>query len=586
VSPDVTGLDKQFDYLIPEELEPRVALGTMVRVSLAGRRVGAWVTAIDPDQSEVDPARLRPLARVTGHGPPGDLVELARWAAHRWAAGRLRPFLRAASPSRAVPGLPRPARSPSASRVLEPADPLARRLLADGGSRGPAVLRRPPAEDPVPVVLAAAALGPALVVLPAADDARRLGVRLRRAGLSVAIVPKDWPAAAAGVDVVVGARAAAWAPVPGLRAAVVLDEHDEALQEERSPTWHARDVVIERARRAAAPCLLVSPVPSLAALAIAGDRVAVPSRNDERAGWPILEVVDRRRDDPWQRSLITPALVRHLREPDRRVVCVLNAPGRARRLVCRACRNRQRCERCEAAVGLTRDGLLHCARCGTDRPVVCQVCGSSDLAPVRPGVSTLRDEVEAAAGRPAVEVTGADREVLDPEAPAGVYVGTEAVLHRLDRADTVVFLDIDEELLAPRFRADEQALGLLARAARLVGGRAGGGRLVAQTRLPHHEVLDAVLHADPGRLVAPAVARRTELDLPPVRALALLEGAAAGDAAAALRHAPTGGVSVSGPAEAGRYLVRAPDADTLADALAAIPRPPRGLRIEVDPARV
>jgi hypothetical protein len=43
---------------------------------------------------------------------------------------------------------------------------------------------------------------------------------------------------------------------------------------------------------------------------------------------------------------------------------------------------------------------------------------------------------------------------------------------------------------------------------------------------------------------------------------------------------------VSGPAEAGRYLVRAPDADTLADALAAIPRPPRGLRIEVDPARV
>jgi len=181
--------------VIPEELADRVALGTMVRVSLAGRRVGAWVTEIDPPRSEVDPARLRPLARVTGHGPPAELIELAGWAAHRWAAGRLRPFLRAASPPRAVPVLPPPARAaaPGPGPALEPADPLARRLLADvaGGRPALGLLRRPPAEDAVPVVLAAAALGPTLVVLPSADEGRRLGVRLRRAGLSVAIMPRD-----------------------------------------------------------------------------------------------------------------------------------------------------------------------------------------------------------------------------------------------------------------------------------------------------------------------------------------------------------------------------------------------------------
>jgi primosomal protein N' (replication factor Y) len=575
VAPDVTGLDKQFDYLIPPTFDGAVEVGSMVRVTLGGRRVGGWVVAVDPDDVGVEPAKLRPLARLSGHGPAPELVELAGWASHRWAAGRLRPFLQAASPPRMVPALPRAARSNARVDVL---DGGARRLLAAGGG----VLRRPPSADALAVVAAAAALGSALVVTPSVDDARLLAARLRRSGLTVAVIPQDWAAAAGGVDVVVGARVAAWAPMPELAVAVVLDEHDESLQEERSPTWSARDVVIERARRAGAPCLLVSPAPSLAALAWAGSRVVTPSRNEERAGWPILELVDRSREDPFQRSMVSGALMRHLLDPSRRVVCVLNAPGRARRLVCRSCHSRPRCERCRAALGQTRDGVLRCARCSTERPVVCDECGSSALAVLRPGVSSLRDELEAAAGREVAEIAAADRGT----APAvGVYVGTEAALHRIRQADTVAFLDFDDELLAPRFRADEQAMALLARAARLVGPRAGGGRILVQTRLAHHEVLDAALHADPGRLVGPALARRHELGLPPARALALVEGTASEEFVAAVARHRFDGVAVAGPAD-GRYLVRAPTPDALADALAAVPRPARGLRIEVDPARV
>jgi primosomal protein N' (replication factor Y) len=194
-------------------------------------------------------------------------------------------------------------------------------------------------------------------------------------------------------------------------------------------------------------------------------------------------------------------------------------------------------------------------------------------------VSGVREELEAAGGRPVVEVTG---EATETPA-AGVYVGTEAVLHRVPRADVVAFLDIDDELLAARFRADEQALVLLARAARLLGPRSDGGRLLVQTRLPHHEVLDAVLHADPGRLAGPALARRRELGLPPAMALAVVSGAGADELAAALRQGPA--ASVAGPSN-GRYLVRAHDPDALADALAAVPRPAARVRIEVDPARV
>ena len=72
----------------------------------------------------------------------------------------------------------------------------------------------------------------------------------------------------------------------------------------------------------------------------------------------------------------------------------------------------------------------------------------------------------------------------------------------------VAFLDLDQELLAPRYRAAEEALALLVRAARLVGGRAGGGRLLLQTRLPDHEVVQAALLADPARVAAAEADRR------------------------------------------------------------------------------
>ena len=119
----------------------------------------------------------------------------------------------------------------------------------------------------------------------------------------------------------------------------MLDEHDEALQEERSPTWHARDVAIERAQRAEVPVVLVSPCPSAAAVHWAGDSFRRPSVTEERDGWPILELVDRTREEPWKRSLLTSPLIQHLRNADQRVICVHNTKGRARLLACRTCKS-------------------------------------------------------------------------------------------------------------------------------------------------------------------------------------------------------------------------------------------------------
>ncbi len=568
VLPNVTGLDKQFDYLVPEAMADSARPGTMVRVELHGRRVAGWILELDPSDA-LSESELKPIARITGCGPAPDLLALADWAAVRWAARR-RHFLVAASPHRAIPALADLRRT---ATTVEPRSPASTSLLAAGGG----VLRLPPSSDPMPSVLSAVAFGPTLVVLPSIDGAMLLAARLRRSGLSVAVVPNDWAAAAGGVDVVVGSRGAAWAPCPGLAAAVVIDEHDEALQEEGSPTWHARDVLIERCRRIGARLLLVSPAPTLTALE--WGPLTRPPHDRERAGWPIIDVIDRSEEEPWKRSLVTSELIRHLRDHERTVVCISNTTGRARLLACRQCRELARCERCDAAVVLDDAGQLACLRCQMLRPKVCLRCGAGKFANLRPGVTRLREELEAAANRPAVLVTGAG-----PEHPreAGVYVGTEAALHRVDRADTVAFLDFDRELLAPRYRAGEQAMALLVRAARLVGPRGRGGRVLVQTFVPHHDVIQAALLSDPGRMIDGERERRRMLALPPYGAFAEISGAGSDQYVSSIPSAE-GVVIVRGDEQ---YIARADHWMALGGALNAGVRPPGArLRIAVDPPR-
>src|SRR5207247_2811977 len=74
-------------------------------------------------------------------------------------------------------------------------------------------------------------------------------------------------------------------------------------------------------------------------------------------------------------------------------------------------------------------------------------------------------------------------------------------------------------------------------------------------------------------------ARRAALRLPPEAAVAIVSGEAAEQLVFAVE-----GVELLGPTD-GRWMLRAPDHATLCDALAAVPRPPGRLRVELDPPR-
>ncbi len=569
VLPDVVGIDRAFDYVVPTSWEAdgraeRVVVGSMVRIPLAGRRVDGWVTAV-----EVEPesgVRLVELVKLRGMGPSPELLDLAGWAAWRWA-GRRVAFLRAASPERMV----------AAAAKRRPRDPVPagpRDVFDDAFDHGVATVRVAPDDDGLGVALAACRRGDAMILTADTARARHLAVALRRAGVSVALAPDEWAAAAGGATVV-GTRSAAWMPMPDLAAVVVIDEHDERFKEERTPAWHAREVALERARRAGVPAVMTSAVPSLEALR-AGPLLR-RDRSIERDDWPIVDVLDRRDEDPTKSGPFAADLRRHI-DGDRRVVCVLNRTGRARLLACAACGELVRSDDGGQIMRLVDDELVS-ADGSERRPVVCTGCGSTTLKTLRMGVERAREELEAFLGEPVDEITAASEQ----RPQRRVAIGTEAVLHRIDRADVVVFLDFDQELLAVRQRAAEQAMAMISQAARLVGGRGSGGRVVVQTRQPEHEVILAAGRGDPSLVAVAERDRRRPLRLPPYGAQVSISG----EGAAALidSFGTVEGVQVRGPLD-GRWLLRAESHTPILDRLAEIERPAARVRIDVDPLRV
>jgi len=512
VVPNVSGVNKTFDYLVPESLK-NVKVGSIVRVELQGRRVDAWV--ID-EVVRAGLIKFKDVISLLSEGPSEEVVQLSQWAAQRFC-GPLRAVLSSASPSLRVKQLG--TRHSGAARKSGQRGVVAEAEELFNNRRGGVLVW--PAPRPLrPVLESGISRGRTLVVTPSVGFARTIAQALRREGLSVALMPDDWQRAAEGVDVVVGARSAVWASIPELKSIIVLDEHDERLQDERSPTWHSRDVAIERARSLGIPCLLVSPLPTVSATHWAGSqavRFVEPAASD----WPTIEVVDPYSDlgdeEKPQFGLLSSRLIEVLRDKSKTVVCILNTKGRSRLLSCKACKAIIRCENCDAAVIQNDEGMLVCNRCGVHRPATCQSCSSNALALLRKGVAKMRDEIEKAALRQVVELSA--ETTVAANAASLVYIGTEAALHRVSSADVVVFLDFDNELFAPTYRAGEQAWTLLIHAIRLLKG-SSNALIVLQSQDASNAQYADFVSPEPQLLIEREQKKRKVMQLPPYAAMA------------------------------------------------------------------
>jgi len=398
-----------------------------------------------------------------------------------------------------------------------------------------------------------------------------------------------WRGVAEGATkVVVGARSALFLPYPDLGLIVVDEEHEAAFKQEDGVIYNARDMAVARAHQGGFPIVLVSATPSLETVANADagryDRLYLPARH-AGAALPAVKLIDMRRDRPPPRRFLAPPLVEAVRETvaaGEQALLFLNRRGYAPLTLCRACGHRMQCPNCTAWLVEHRfQGMLRCHHCDHAEPIPrsCPKCGTEgSFAPCGPGVERIADEVTELFPEARMSLLASDtvqlgvgpgalqeaiRRVRDHE--VDIVIGTQIIAkgHHFPMLTLVGVVDADLGLTGGDLRASERTYQLLHQ----VSGRAGRadrpGRVLVQTYMPEHRVMQALLDDRRDAFLAVEAEERRAAGMPPFARLAALivsgpDPAEVGEVSRALaRTAPRGdGILVLGPAPAPLAMLR------------------------------
>lgn len=554
-------LDRPFDYLVPEKMSADAVPGARVKVRFAGQDVDGFVLARVAESSHQ--GRLAPLRRAVSAEPvlSPAVARLSAAVAGRYAGTRS-DVLRLAVPPRhatvekqaSTPAPPLRVDPHAAEKSWGPYTGGAAfvRHLADGG-RPRAVWSATPGEDwPALVGQAAAATYSSgrgvLICVPDHRDVTRVDDALRTAlgdGHHVCLTADLGPAeryraflalARGAVRVVVGTRAAAFAPVHDLGLVVIWDDGDDLFAELHAPYPHTREVLLLRAYEEACGALVggfarTAEGQLLLRTGWAKEIAAPRAVTRERAAHlSITGATDFELErDPFARSARLPkAAFDAIRTSLEHGPVLLQTPrhGYAASLSCDRCRTPARCRAC---AGPLRVAAAHrpptCAWCGQEeREWACPECGGRGLrAPVR-GDRRTAEEIGRAFPSVAVRTSSGDR-VLDtvPAKPA-VVVATPGAEPLADGGYAcVVLLDTWLMLARTDLRATEEAVRRWMNAAALARPAGAGGRVVVVGE-SSEQTLQALVRWDPAGSAARELGDRESAHLPPASRVATLTG--------------------------------------------------------------
>ncbi|WP_324653887.1 primosomal protein N' [Georgenia sp. H159] len=637
-------LDRPFDYRVTPEHDDAAQPGTRVSVRFAGKDRAGYV--LERAATTDHHGTLAPLRRVVSSVPvlSPEVATLCRAVADRYA-GTLMDVVRLAVPPRHATTEKAVLDAAAADRTGMTAAHLPGTAWDDYVG-GPAYVRRLAAGEspravwsPLPqhgsgapdrfaaiAEACAATLASGrgvLIVVPAAPDVEEI-VDVLKGELPgepvVALQADHGPsrryraflrALTGQARVVVGTRAAAFAPVKRLGLLVCWDDGDDLLAEPRAPYPHTREVLTLRSAQEHAALLLGGWSRSVeAGLLVATGWAAsvMASRDTVRARTPRVEApgeLDLAREGPAAAARIpTPAwrLVNTALENGPVLVQVPRA-GYLPVVACQTCREPARCRECHGPIQLSgRSSVPSCRWCGRpDRTWACPTCGGSTLRAARVGSARTAEELGRAFPKVPVVLSGARadhgvvREVDDRPRVVVATPGAEPIA----RGGYQGALLLDAAAVSGRqeLAAPAEALRRWMAAAALVRPASAGGRVMLLGN-PAPIPAQAFVRWDPAGFAERELAERQELQLPPATRMAAIRGTSRA-VAGLLRHLERpDGAEVLGPVpwseEEVQALVRADLAQgsrlTRALAQAAAVRSahkePDSIRIQVDPTEL
>lgn len=581
-------LDRPFDYRVAPAEDELAVPGARVRVRFAGRlRDGFVLDRLARSESDRE---LASIAKVISPEPvlTPEIAALVRGVADHYAGcfadvmrlavpprhaatEKAEPAVRPPLPDLSPPTPPTPPSTRSATTGPRGLDlgalagyPSGPELLAAlrRGDRPRAYWQVIPSADPSgdwATGLAAAARATAdggrgsVIVVPDQRDLARLRAAcaavLGRSGFAV-LTAEAGPAARyraflaalrGDVKVVIGNRAAAYAPVRDLGLVALWDDGDDLLAEQRAPYPHSRTVLALRATQQRAAALF------------AGYARSCETEQWVQRGWLRELTADRTQTrhtaprvrvavasdhalarDPAARSARLPHEVFELVRatlPEGPVLVQVPRAGYLVALVCQDCREPARCVRCSGPLRLpgSRGDRGHdpvCGWCGTPHPDwECPICGGRRLRAPVVGADRTAEELGRAFPNTVIRQSSGNTVLPDvPSTPALVVATPGAEPTAEGGYAGAVLLDADLLLLRADLRASEEALRRWLAVVALVRPGADGGSVIAAGDSAAR-ALQALVRLDPAGFAARELAERAEAHFPPAAKVITVDGA-------------------------------------------------------------
>ena len=557
-------LDRPFDYLVPASLDQSAAPGARVKVRFAGRDVDGFVLERAEQTEHV--GALATVRRVVSAEPvlQPQIARLARAVADRYA-GTMADVLRLAIPPRHGRVETETPAAPAPPTLAPPTELEALWALEQGGSaflerlaradNPRAVWSATPGRDwAVQLAAAAAAALTAgrgtVICVPDARDVARVRAALEQVvgGDAYVTLTADLGPAAryraflrlerGDVQIVVGTRSAAFAPVHALGLVAIWDDGDDLHAEPRAPYPHAREVLMLRAHLESTAGLVGGFARSVEAQLLVESRWAaplVPTREAMRAHAPRVHVTGegtREPDrDPAALTARVPRRVFEVAREGLQVGPILVSTPRAGyqpALACDDCRAPARCRRCAGPLARAgRDSLPRCRWCAVeDEDWMCPHCRGRTLrAPV---IGSMRTAEEWGRSFPQTNVirSGGDHVVKSvPDAPAIVIATSGAEPSASAGYAAAIILDTWLAWGRADLRAGEEALRRWLNLAALVRSADEGGRVIAVGD-PAAPTLQALVRWDPAGFAARELEARQSAQLSPAARMATVQAPA------------------------------------------------------------
>jgi primosomal protein N' (replication factor Y) len=571
VDVSLSHLDRPFDYAVTEAQDPVAVPGARVRVRFAGTLRDGFI--LDRLAQTDHDGELAPLHKVISAEPvlTPEVAILVRQVADHYA-GTFADVMRLAVPPRhaATEQARRAAVDQAMPAVDRCSGPLAEYPTGDAyleavrrGADPRAMWQVTPSADPDgdwALGLAGAARAcadsgrGAVIVVPDARDLARLEAAclriLGRAAFSV-LVAEAGPAARyraflaalrGDVPVVIGNRAAAFAPVRHLGLVALWDDGDDLLAEQRAPYPHARDVLAIRAAETGAAVLFASygrTAEQQAWLDRGWLRVLSQERTVVRHAAPRVKVaIDSDyalAQDPVAAAARLPHDVFEVMRaalPQGPVLVQVPRVGYLVALVCHGCREPVRCRFCAgptrvASRSPSAEAPAHasCDWCGRLQiDWECPICGSRGMrAPIVGAGRTAEELGKAFPQTPVRQVLAGTAAATVPELST-IVVATPGTEPPADGGyAAAVLLDAQLLLLRRDLRAAEEALRRWLNVVALVRGGAQGGSVIAVGD-SSARALQALVRVDPAGFAARELSERVEAGFPPAVRMVTVEG--------------------------------------------------------------